>query len=64
MADPRKGVEVLLLGAAQDGGVPHIGCNCSNCKAAKDDPDRRRQLAVSLAVLDYDAAQFWLVDCT
>lgn len=28
-------VEVVLLGTAQDGGVPHMACNCVNCSAVK-----------------------------
>lgn len=27
-----------ILGVAQDGGVPHLGCDCSRCGAAREDP--------------------------
>jgi pyrroloquinoline quinone biosynthesis protein B len=27
-----------ILGVAQDGGVPHLGCDCSRCAAAREDP--------------------------
>ena len=56
-------VEVLLLGAAQDGGFPQFGCKCSNCQLVyqKKVPS---DSAVSLAILDHSTLQWWLVDAT
>jgi pyrroloquinoline quinone biosynthesis protein B len=55
--------EALLLGIAQDAGVPHIGCGCRACAQARADV-RLRQLPVSLALLDYQAGASWLIDTT
>jgi len=36
------GVTLVLLGTAQDGGVPHAGCSCPRCMAAHADHSLRR----------------------
>jgi pyrroloquinoline quinone biosynthesis protein B len=56
-------LEALLLGVAQDAGVPHIGCDCRTCALARHDP-RRRQLPVSLALIDHRAESSWVIDVT
>ena len=56
-------VEAILLGAAQDGGVPQAGCTCVNCRAAWDDPTRRRRVAC-LGLIDHAVRQSWLIDAT
>jgi pyrroloquinoline quinone biosynthesis protein B len=56
-------LEALLLGVAQDAGVPHIGCECRTCALARHDP-RRRQLPVSLALIDHRAESSWVIDAT
>lgn len=56
-------VEALLLGSAQDGGVPQAGCRCDTCAGARRDPVRRR-LVASLALIDHGAGASWLVDAT
>ena len=33
----QTGVLVQVLGTAQDGGIPHIGCYCQNCLRARED---------------------------
>ena len=35
-------VALVLLGIAQDGGVPHAGCSCTRCMAAHSEPSLRR----------------------
>lgn len=54
---------LVLLGAAQDAGVPQTGCSCRNCSDvwAGAAP---RQFAVSAALVDPDSSSFWLLDCT
>jgi pyrroloquinoline quinone biosynthesis protein B len=42
-------VRVHVLGTAQDGGVPHPGCACPRCRAARADRDNPRRIA-SIAV--------------
>jgi pyrroloquinoline quinone biosynthesis protein B len=57
------GPYVVVLGTAQDGGLPHIGCDSGNCAAAKRDPSRRR-LVTSLMLCDPRSGRRWLFDCT
>ena len=45
--------EVVVLGNAQDGGVPHAGCLCRNCSAARADWSRRH-LPASIGILSGD----------
>lgn len=52
----------LLLGAAQDAGVPQIGCNCQNCCDAREGR-APLQWAVSGALLDDATHSMWLLDC-
>ncbi len=47
-------VEALLLGSAQDGGVPQAGCRCATCASARANPAQRR-LVTSLALIDHTA---------
>jgi len=56
-------VEAILLGTAQDGGVPQAGCTCVNCIAAWDDPTWRRRVAC-LGLIDHAVRQSWLIDAT
>ena len=53
---------VLVLGTAQDGGVPHAGCDCATCAAAHGDDTRRRRVA-SIAVVGASGRTL-LVDAT
>ena len=54
---------VLVLGTAQDGGLPQIGCREPACRAARSDPRRRRYVA-SLLVADPRSGKRWLIDAT
>ena len=56
-------VEAILLGTAQDGGVPQAGCTCGFCRAARADASLR-QWTVCLALVDRAAGQSWLIDAT
>jgi pyrroloquinoline quinone biosynthesis protein B len=56
-------VEALLLGSAQDGGVPQAGCHCATCTQARANPAQRR-LVASLALIDHQAGASWIVDAT
>ena len=55
--------EAILLGTAQDGGVPHAGCRCRHCNRARADP-AFRQFATCLGVVDRANQQSWLIDAT
>lgn len=56
-------VVVKVLGTAQDGGLPHIGCTCPNCQKAWKEPSFSR-LITSLAVFDLKANKIFLIDAT
>jgi pyrroloquinoline quinone biosynthesis protein B len=57
------GVEAVVLGVAQDGGVPHLGCRQEVCVRARKDP-RQRHLVASLGLLDHGARRRFVVDAT
>lgn len=52
-----------VLGVAQDGGYPHIGCEKSCCAEAWKNP-LLRQPVVSLALVDPTTKQWWLFEAT
>jgi pyrroloquinoline quinone biosynthesis protein B len=56
-------VKAILLGTAQDGGLPQAGCHCRNCRAARADPARRQWVAC-LGLVDGGAGKSWLIDAT
>jgi pyrroloquinoline quinone biosynthesis protein B len=53
----------VVLGVAQDGGVPHLGCRQELCEAARRDPTRRQRVA-SLGLVDDASGQRFLIDAT
>jgi pyrroloquinoline quinone biosynthesis protein B len=56
-------VVVKILGTAQDGGIPQLGCHCPNCSRARKDPGQARLIS-SLAILDFKDRQLLIVDAT
>lgn len=56
-------VEAILLGTAQDGGVPQAGCYCTHCAPAHADPARRHWVTC-LGLVDRTTRQSWLIDAT
>lgn len=58
-----SGTLVLVLGTAQDGGIPQIGCYCPNCIRAREDGNFARLIS-SLAILDFTAKKVFVVDTT
>ncbi len=55
--------EAILLGTAQDAGVPQVGCYCATCERARKDPTQR-QWVVCLGLVDHPSHQSWLIDAT
>src|SRR5712664_2111706 len=53
----------IVLGIAQDGGYPQAGCNRPDCIAAWRDPKLRQRVA-SLAIIDPQSHQRWIIDST
>jgi pyrroloquinoline quinone biosynthesis protein B len=56
-------VEAILLGTAQDGGVPQAGCFCPLCSRASADPALRQWVAC-LGLVDHTTRRSWLIDAT
>ncbi len=60
---PSPAVEAIVLGIAQDGGVPHLGCRQPFCERARRDPSARRHVA-SLGLVDHAAGRRFVIDAT
>jgi pyrroloquinoline quinone biosynthesis protein B len=54
---------VIVLGVAQDGGYPHIGCTRQCCARAWEN-DSLKRFVVSLAVVDPASKSWWLFEAT
>ena len=54
---------VVLLGIAQDGGVPQAGCECPACLAGYTQPESR-PLVACLGLIDRRQNAAWLIDAT
>ena len=54
---------LLVLGTAQDGGYPHMGCTKQCCTRAWNDASLKRYV-VSLALVDPATNQWWLLEAT
>ena len=59
--DAREQPYIIVLGIAQDGGYPHMGCTKDCCQAAWEDPSMRRNV-VSLALVDPASRQWYLFE--
>jgi len=58
LADPYA----LVLGVAQDAGMPQVGCYADRCDRARS--RARPRFAASLALIDPDSDRYYLVDAT
>lgn len=56
-------VLVKVLGTAQDGGLPQIGCYCRNCLRARENRQFSRLIS-SLAILDLSEKKYFILDAT
>ncbi len=63
VAQERAGVELMVLGIAQDAGYPQASCRKNCCQAAWKNPRLRRNVA-SLGLIDYSTGKRYLLDCT
>jgi pyrroloquinoline quinone biosynthesis protein B len=59
----RGDVLVKVLGTAQDGGLPTMGCHCPNCEAARRNPKNAR-MVVSLGILNFASRKAYLMEAT
>ncbi len=53
----------MILGTAQDGGVPQLGCGEPRCERARND-ERARRRVTSLLLADPASGQRWLFDAS
>lgn len=58
-----KQTMIYILGTAQDGGYPQLGCTCPNCQNVKTDV-RLKRLPSSLGLLDCESNQSFIFDAT
>lgn len=56
-------IEAIVLGTAQDGGIPQLGCACPQCQAAGAD-ESKKPFVASLGIVDHEAEECWLVDAS
>ena len=56
-------MKILILGSAQDAGVPQIGCMCANCTKAREDNSFVR-LGPSIAFTHSEKNFFFLIDAS
>ncbi len=54
---------VVVLGIAQDAGVPQIGCTSEFCKKAWKDKKLQKRVS-SIALIDPDSKKRWIFDAT
>lgn len=54
---------LIVLGVAQDGGYPHIGCQKKCCSLAWSN-DSLKRMPVSLALVDPISSEWWLFEAT
>jgi pyrroloquinoline quinone biosynthesis protein B len=56
-------VKTIVLGTAQDGGYPHPGCSCPNCKRSRRNTSLKR-LPASLGIIDPSEKESFIIDAT
>jgi pyrroloquinoline quinone biosynthesis protein B len=57
------GVLAQVLGTAQDGGIPQMGCYCRNCLQAREEA-RFTRLVSSIALFDFIEKKYFILDAT
>jgi pyrroloquinoline quinone biosynthesis protein B len=62
---PANGLYAVVLGIAQDAGLPHVGCRCPRCLVAQSDP-AAAEYAAAIAIVDarHTPNSVWLIDAT
>ena len=62
-APQSSGWELVVLGIAQDAGIPHLGCDQPLCRAIRDGT-RKPERVSSLGLVNRATGQAWLFDAT
>ena len=60
-ANESSGVTAVILGSAQDGGIPQAGCRCPHCEAARSEAGLSRR-SPCLALLHRGERKAFLID--
>lgn len=55
--------QMIVLGTAQDGGYPQMGCQRACCVQAHEH-EPLKQFVVSLALVDFESKKWWLFEAT
>ncbi len=63
VTDQSSGIELVVLGIAQDAGFPQAGCQKENCRLYWDGKEERRH-ATSLGLIDHASGKYWLFEAT
>ena len=61
--DLTNGIELVVLGIAQDAGFPQAGCEKENCQLYWDGKVEARH-ATSLGLIDHNTGKYWLFEAT
>ncbi|CAM9296468.1 unnamed protein product, partial [Laminaria digitata] len=62
--EKRMPAKVVLLGCAQDAGVPQVGCACQRCDSARSNPADKDCMVACLGIVDESEGKVFLVDAT
>ncbi len=54
---------LVVLGTAQDGGYPQMGCT-RNCCVRANENDKLKQFVVAIALADFENKRWWLFEAT
>ena len=54
---------IMILGTAQDAGVPQLGCDCSNCTRAFTD-NKFKRLVTSIGIINQATGKTYIIDST
>lgn len=60
---PKSRYSIMVLGIAQDAGYPQANCHKECCKKVWNNIQLRKMVC-SLAVLDHEAKDYWIIDAT
>ena len=55
-------IEAVLLGVAQDAGLPQAACDCVNCSTARI--HGHHPYVVSIGIIDHTEQRYWMVDAS
>lgn len=59
----KSGIELVVLGIAQDAGFPQAGCQKENCSLYWAGKEEKRH-ATSLGLIDHDTGEYWIFEAT